>query len=210
MCIRLKGEQNEMKLLYAIRNTNKVALVWIFVWVLFFCMDYCIGLKEEMCSVGVNIIGNDYYRLFTGLLLHINLFHILGNSIAIYFVGQFLNGKMNHYILFGCSIVAGITANLLFAVIRPNAYMIGGSPVVYALIGFVVILQKMRKELPRFQTKTLCQWILGYAIIGNYPFFSKDFSELIVHTLGFSAGIAFAFMTCVFLSCHRKSKAFQS
>ena len=70
--------------------------------------------------------------------------------------------------------------------------IIGGSPVVFALIGFILISQFMRKSLPRFQLGTWYgNWIVGYAVLGNLPFFSGNASTLIIHLMALAVGAAF-------------------
>lgn len=68
--------------------------------------------------------------------------------------------------------------------------IIGGSPVVFALIGFILISQLMRKSLPRFQLGTWYgNWIVGYAVLGNLPFFSGNASTLIIHLMALPVAI---------------------
>lgn len=175
-----------------VKTMNRVSMIWIILWIVIFLLDMIFELKGILCCKGIGILNTDYYRIFTGLLLHINLFHIVANVIAMYFVCQFLNKKINNSILFVSSIIMGMLANFLFSVIRPKSYMVGGSPMIFALIGVIVILQWKRKDLPRFQLGTWYgNWIVGYAILGNIPFFSKDFSTFLVHILGFVVGLLF-------------------
>lgn len=184
-----------MKLIDIIKKMNKVALIWIAAWIVVYLFDLAIGLQEVFCSEGISLIGTEYYRLFTGLLLHINLFHLIGNIGGMYFICQFLDGKINNYLLFACSVIMGTGANLLFSLIRPESYMVGGSPMIFVLIGFIIILQWRRKDLPRFQLKTRCgNWIVGYATLGNLPFFSKDGSTFLIHMLGLAIGLVFGFL----------------
>lgn len=174
---------------------NKVGLIWIFIWIAIFILDLIIGLKSMFCCKGIKIIGTEYYRLFTGLLVHINIFHIFANVVAMYFVCEFIDKKINNYILFVFSILMGAIANGLFSIMNPQSYMVGGSPMIFALIGLIVILQWKRKDLPRFRLGTWYgNWIVGYAILGNIPYFSKDCSTLLIHILGFVTGILFGLL----------------
>ena len=182
---------------------NKVGLIWIFAWGCIFWLDIAFGLKELFCCKGLNIIGTEYYRFFTGLLLHVNLFHIWANMITMFFVCNFLNGKIKDTVLFAFSLIAGTLANFLFSMVSPQGYMIGGSPAIFALIGLIVVLQWKRKDLPRFKLGTWYgNWIVGYALFSNIPFFSKDFSTLIIHVIGFVVGLVFG-MLVVLMKDHR-------
>ena len=67
-----------------------------------------------------------------------------------------------------------------FSFVSPyGTRIIGGSPVVFALIGFILISQLMRKSLPRFQLGTWYgNWIVGYAVLGNFSFFPEMLPHL--------------------------------
>lgn len=174
---------------------NKVGGIWILAWCVFFLLDVTVGINGMLCCKGMDIIGTEYYRLFTGLLLHVNVFYVVANMIAMYFVCAFLDGKIKNYILLVFSILAGTFANVLFSMINPQAYMVGGSPTIFALIGLIVMLQWKRKDLPRFQLGTWYgNWIVGYGILANLPFFSRDLSSLLIHILGLFVGILFGFL----------------
>ena len=128
-----------------------------------------------LSNKGTNIIENQYYRFFTGLLVHVNCFHLIINAAALYWVLYFLDGKINEIKL------------MIFSMLYPNSQSIGGSPVVFSLIALIAVLQVVRKDLPGFNLNTAYgQWIAGYAILSNIPVFSKNSSTLVIHSIAFS------------------------
>lgn len=149
----------------------------------------CFGFGFRLA--GAAVIGGQYYRWFTGLLLHVNLFHLLVNSIAIYCVGVFLKGQVGAGKLFLFSAAAAFAANGVFAVVYPQSESVGGSPVVFASIGLILAMQVLSKKGPRFSLQPAYgKWIAGYAVLGNIPVFSGNISTLIIHSIAFVLGAA--------------------
>ena len=177
-----------------VREMNKVALIWILLWIIIFLFDRNKWMTQRLCSLGVSIVGKEYYRFFGGLLLHMNLLHIWANVMGMYYVCYFLNGKVSVGKLLIFSIVAGTIATIIYATFRPQSTMVGGSPMVFALIGLIIVLQLKHPELPRFRWKSQCgQWIVGYATLGNIPILTDDFSAFFVHMLGLGVGMVLGY-----------------
>lgn len=160
--------------------------IWIITWGIIYLLSFKADCFPLLSNRGLNIIGNQYYRFFTGLLVHVNFFHFLMNAAALYWVVDFLDRKINDMKLLIFSIAAGVSTNVIFSVLYPNSQSIGGSPVVFSLIALIAVLQVFQKDSPRFHLNTTCGlWIAGYAILGNIPIFSKDISTLTIHFLAF-------------------------
>lgn len=177
----------------------KCSYIWTIIWVVF----YLIGLKFDLSSLlackGGNIINGEYYRYFTGLFLHVNVIHLIINCIGIYWVGHFLNGKVNDWKLFVFSFVCATIANVFFSLYAKESISVGGSLVIFSLIGLIIVLQVFRKELPSFNPKSIAEsWILGYAIFGNIPLFSGNISTLVIHVISLIVGILFGFFAIMF------------
>ena len=165
-------------------------IIWIAAWGIVSLLSFKVDCAGLLSNRGIHIIGNEYYRFFTGLLVHVNLFHFLINAVALYWVLYFLDQKISDVRLLLFSIVAGTLANVVFSCIYPDSQSVGGSPVVFSLIAFLAVQQLLQKELPRFDFRTAYgQVIIGYAILGNIPVFSKNLSTLVIHAIAF--GIAF-------------------
>lgn len=175
---------------------NKCSGIWIIVWSVMFVLGLMTNCRELLCNKGFQLINGEYYRVFTGLLIHINWFHLLANIVAMYYICVFLHQQVNSIKMFVFSVLAGVITYFIFSAIYVTNYSIGGSPAVFALIALMCVLQLQRKDLPRFRLGTRYgNWILGYAILGNLPWFSKDASTLIIHSIAF--GVAFVLGTLV-------------
>lgn len=164
---------------------------WCSLWAAVFILDLAFGWKELLCSKGLAGIGGQYYRWFTGLLLHVNLFHLLINCVVLYYVGVFLKGQAQAGRLFLFSAAVAVAANAIFAAIYPQSESIGGSPVVFALIGLIGAMQLLSKDGPRFSFHSAYgRWIAGFAILGNIPVFSGNSSTLVIHGVALAIGLA--------------------
>ena len=69
----------------------KTGYLWIAAWLVFYALGFRTDMQKLFANRGLHIIGKEYYRLFTGLLLHVNLFHLAVNAAGMYFVTGFLN-----------------------------------------------------------------------------------------------------------------------
>ena len=69
----------------------KESTVWIIIWILIYLAGFFTNIYDAFSNHGIHIINGQYYRFFTGLLLHTGLIHILGNILGIYFTGKFLD-----------------------------------------------------------------------------------------------------------------------
>lgn len=171
----------------------KTGYLWIAAWLVFYALGFRTDMQKLFANRGLHIIGKEYYRLFTGLLLHVNLFHLAVNAAGMYFVTGFLSGQTEGWKLTVFTVLSGTLANLLFSAFYPESTSIGGSPVVFSLLGLLLAFQLLRPELPRFQTGTVyASWILGIAVLGNIPIFSKNLSTLVIHLMAFGCGFLFS------------------
>lgn len=56
----------------------KESTVWIIIWILMYLAGFFTNVSDIFSNRGIHIINGQYYRFFTGLLLHTGLIHILG------------------------------------------------------------------------------------------------------------------------------------
>lgn len=168
--------------------------IWSAIWVLVFILDYIFHLSPSLENKGISVIEKQYYRFVTGLFLHANLFHLAVNLAGIYYTGTFLYGHISEIRLLIFVSVSAVITNALFSVLYPQCTSIGGSPVVFALIGVLFLLQLTNKQMPRLQMGTVHgSWILSYAVLGNIPVFSKNASTLVIHMLALGISMVFGY-----------------
>ncbi len=162
-------------------------MVLIVIWVLLFIMIKILGCEELVVCKGIRVIDREYYRFFSGLLFHQNAIHLLANCFGMYWVSTFLKNYISLKEIILIAILGGIVTNICFSVIYPNSTSFGGSPMVYALIGAIVVL--IFSKRCDFKLGT---WygnsIFAYAILANIPLFSKDISTLVIHSIALGVG----------------------
>ena len=166
----------------------RCSTTWAILWIAAFLIVGIADCKGLLCNKGLKIMNGEYYRVFTGLLLHVNWFHLLFNVVSVYFVCEYLEkiAGLSFLKLLVFSALVGTVANFIFSAIYTESTSVGGSPVVFALIGLICVLQICCRDLPRFQLGTWYgNWTLAVAILGNIPIFSGNISTLVVHGISF-------------------------
>lgn len=170
--------------------------LFIVLWVIAYLLCQKFNLLDRFANEGMNRIGTCYYRFGTALLLHSNFLHLLVNVLGMYFVGRYLEPQICSWKLLSFSVLIGIATNALFSAIYRNSVSVGGSPIVFSLIGLIVALQITHTDAFEFKLGT---WygncILCYALLSNIPLFSTSFtSTLLIHALPTVIGIVLGYV----------------
>lgn len=169
----------------------KASVCIALIWILFFIADCIWHLLPLLCGKGLAIIGQDYYRLFTGVLLHGNVWHLLVNVTGIYWIGYYLERRLGSCKFLLSSLIALLLGQIAFyAVRRYTPCEFGGSFLTFACIGILVSLLLFQKNGTKFRLGTWYgNWILIYALAGNVPVFSfMSISTVILHAVCFAVG----------------------
>ena len=175
---------------------NKLLTHWfslglIAIWLIICIICQKADLAAYFANKGIATIGPQYYRFATSLLLHTNFLHMFANASALYFVGEYLELQIHPAKLLAFSLLIGVVAQTVFSFVYKNAVSIGGSPIVFALIGLIVALQIKRVDIFQFKLGTWYgNWIAGYAILANIPVFSDGIAAtLLLHGISAVLGI---------------------
>lgn len=84
------------------------------------------------------VVGGEWYRLFSPMVLHAGLIHYLLNMLALWFIGSAVeqaHGYLSAFIIFFISAVGG---NILSAIFLPEYISVGASGGIFGLIGACV------------------------------------------------------------------------
>lgn len=173
-----------------------IMFVWIAMWILVVCKK---DVLPTLAGRGAAQIGNQYYRFFTGWLLHKNVVHLLANVSALFWIGLvYENGTGSvRYLLVGliCAVLCAIVLSFIY---RNSSECIGGSSFTYALLGFGLTMQFIAPGFPKLALGTWSgNWLLVYAIASNNPIrISKlpfvDAATIVTHIIAFALGAAAA------------------
>lgn len=175
------------------KQNNKFSFghIWLIIWIIVYFMSFFLDCTELLGNKGMDIIQGEYYRFFTALLVHVNLLHLVVNILGLYYTAKYLKERISAVKLLILSGIAATIANLLFSLIYPGSVSIGGSPVIYAMLGITLALHLLKKNMDRFNPNTVqTRWMLGYGILGNIPIFSGNISTLVIHLTAFVVAFA--------------------
>ena len=128
---------------------------------------------DALSNKGFQIIHHEYYRLITGLFLHVNLLHFAVNALAISYLDIYIDQCIKAGTLFFISLLGGTIAHIIFSLIYPESTSVGGSPVIFSLYG---------------------KWIIVYVIFAQIPFFSSNISTFVIHFISFIIGMLLAYL----------------
>lgn len=163
-------------------------LLWVIIWLI----GQRIDLTWRFAGKGLGQIGHEYYRFGTSLFLHSGLLHLIANVTALYWVGVYLEPQFSTVKLCLFSMLAATLAQFLFSIIYWNSLSVGGSPIVFALIGLIVMLNIMKKAAYEFELGSWYgNWIVGYAVLSSLPILGNDVSVLVIHGISLSFGMLF-------------------
>ena len=98
------------------------------VWTVCFCLDLSLDVSGTLAGQGIHALNGQYYRLFSGLLLHSGFLHLAVNCMAMYWACQVLmpilgSGKL---LLFALAAGCGAQAAFLLLLAPDAAYSVGG------------------------------------------------------------------------------------
>ena len=116
-----------------------ITYFFIVVNCIFFFVPLVLGqsnaIVEAFCVHGPSIRAGQYYRLFTGILLHGNLLHLLFNCYSLYVIGSQIEsylGKIKYIIIY---LFAGLTGSLLSITMSGGVGSVGASGAIFGLLG---------------------------------------------------------------------------
>ena len=150
------------------------------------------------------VINHEYWRLFTPILLHFDIFHLASNAYFLYVCGEMIEriyGKGKFLLIY---FITGLCGNLLsLFLMDPNAISVGASGACMGLGGILVYLWMRKKNnfLRYFQNMTSFIVMIFFNVF--YGFFAEGINNW-AHLGGFVAGILLGLL----LEALQKSKIF--
>lgn len=111
-----------------------VNIIFFIVPVLFGTSAYN-SIIEQYCIHGPSIRSGQYYRLFTGIILHGSLMHLFFNCYSLYVIGSQIEsfmGRVKYFIIYWFSGLIGALFSISFA---NDVGSIGASGAIFGLMG---------------------------------------------------------------------------
>ena len=150
------------------------------------------------------ISDGEWWRLFSPMLLHFSIFHIVFNMMWIWDFGKIIEVRQGGWVFILICLVCSVCANLIqFWVSGPS---FGGmSGVVYGLFGYLWIQGQFNPAFGIKLNPTIVKLLLGFFVICWTGLLEKFFSISVAnaaHSAGLVSGIVIAFIL-VFLARRR-------
>ena len=147
------------------------------------------GLREKL-NVARDAVfrSHEYWRLFTGILVHADMNHFLSNSLGLFLFGYLLHGYFGLRVYPVGVFALGILVNFVcIATYPPGTTLVGASGIVYLMAGFWLTLfvsTERRYSVPKRLLRAL-----GFALV---LLISSTFDPSVshrTHAIGFVTGI---------------------
>ncbi len=134
-----KKNEGDAKMNEDVFTMKKPVITWVLIGinVLLFALSLVSNLTEMLAVNRFAVINGEYYRLFTGIFLHANIFHLLFNCYALYIVGMQLEsflGKGKFLLVYLLSGLAGSCLSIFFS----TGYSVGASGAIFGLLGSLI------------------------------------------------------------------------
>ena len=113
----------------------------ILVNVIFFVVPWLFGIESynsiisQFCIHGPSVRAGEYYRLFTGTILHAGLMHLLFNCYALYILGAQIEsflGRVKYLVVYLFSALIGAMFSITFG---GSSASVGASGAIFGLMG---------------------------------------------------------------------------
>lgn len=116
-----------------------ITYVLIAINVIIFLLGMILNLSDTFINLFANygplITEGQYYRLFTSMFIHANLFHILFNMYALYLLGSQAEGFFGKGKFLVIYILSGISGSLLSILLNQGAVSVGASGAIFGILG---------------------------------------------------------------------------
>lgn len=166
------------------------------IWLHFFTFqDY---VNSRFVPLSESLARGEIWRLLTPAFLHFGIFHVLFNSLWMWDLGrrlEFFLGRW-HFLLF--FIITAVAANIAQYIWSGSANFGGMSGVVYALVGFIAVRQRLAPDPAVMVPRALIGFMLFWLVLcmsGVVDYFIAGSVANAAHLGGLIAGGLYALAT---------------
>lgn len=148
-------------------------------------------ITQALCLRTSAVLQGEIWRVFSSMLLHGGLLHLLGNCAMLWVAGGLVEREIGGGRFALTLLTAGVFANICVMRVRGNEFGYGASTAIYGTIGLWAALCLARRAHMR-GVSTWPQRILLLLFIAANA--AADPNTLVEHGGGFIAGIGLAFL----------------
>ena len=143
-----------------------------------------------LCLKTSGVKKGQLWRLVSSALLHGGLFHLLGNSLALFSAGRFVEQQLGPWRYILALVCGAVFANLWSMRVFNNEFGFGASGAIYGVLGILVAMLLLN---PQLIGAFAWPWLVYLALylLANV---SPDKYSLVEHGGAFIAGIGLAFV----------------
>lgn len=154
--------------------------------------------RTELIPLFDSYAQREVWRLITPVFLHAGLFHVLFNSMWMRDLGRRLEYLLGpkHFIIF--FLITGIASNAAQFLWNPSPFFGGMSGVVYALVGFIAVRQRLVPHPLMAVSSALLGFMLFWLVLcmsGVVDYFMSGSVANAAHLGGLVAGAVYALAT---------------
>lgn len=169
---------------------------WGSTWVHYFTFQDIID--SHFIPLGDSLARGEIWRLLTPAFLHFGIFHVLFNSLWIWDLGRRLENLLGHWHFLLFFVITGVAANAAEFIWSGHANFGGMSGVVYALVGFIAVRQRLAPHpivaVPRALIGFMLFWLV-LCMSGVVDYFIAGSVANAAHLGGLVAGVLYALCT---------------
>jgi membrane associated rhomboid family serine protease len=110
----------------------------------FFGVQSSSSAADQMVLFGPYVAGGDYWRLITSGFLHIEIFHVILNLFALFWLGRMIEPALGHARFVAIYLVSLLTGSLGVLLLSWDSPTLGASGAVYGLLGAAIVMARNR------------------------------------------------------------------
>jgi membrane associated rhomboid family serine protease len=100
---------------------------------------------NDLFLTGDAVGDGQWWRLLTSGFLHVQLFHIGMNMLALFWLGRMIEPAMGHARFLAIYLASLLTGSLGVLLMQPDANTLGASGAVYGLLGAAIVMARNRQ-----------------------------------------------------------------
>ena len=164
------------------------SVVAVFASSVFYWSD-ALGLAASLPASQSSVFERgEYWRLFTSMLVHADVQHLLANSVVLAVLAFLLYGYYGALVFPGVSVPAGaVVTAITLETYPPDTFLVGASGVVYWMAGFWLALYLLVERRWPFGKRLFRA--IGFACIVLLPTAIEPNVSYRAHFIGFVVGI---------------------